>query len=123
MNGALVLAGALACSTGVGGQLGGFGEVGDVPVAEHIIDRSVLRSTATANALRAAETRHAVRCRSLAPGRPEMFFLWTMQWAVADCPSIDEPDRGVRVTFRYVQRLNGTVALRGTRVRAAVFPG
>lgn len=118
MNFSFVLAGTLAWSTAVGGDVGGFG---DLPASQHIIDRSVLGSAATSKALRAAETRHAVTCQNLAPGRPEMVFLWTMQWASADCPFVEDPGRGVRVRFRYVQKLNGEVALRRTRVRAAVF--
>lgn len=121
MNPSFVLAGVLAWSSSVGGDIGGFGDVGEFPRAQRIIDRTVLESAAVSEALRAAEARHAAICLDVVPRRPEVIFLWTMQKATADCPLVDDPGRGVRVTFRYVQKLNGKVALRRTRVRSVVL--
>ncbi len=110
MTPSFIIGGLLAASSPVG-------DFGGLPRAQPIIDRTTLRSASVADALRRAEARHAATCRDVVIGRPEMFLLWTLQWASAECPFVGDPRRGVKVTFRFVQKLDGTVELRRTRVR------
>ncbi len=110
MNPTFILGGLLAASA----PLSGFDEP---PKTQPIIDQASLQTPRVRAALRATETRYKATCRDTALGRPQMFLLWTLQWASAECPFVDDPSRGVRVTFRFAQMLDGTVDLRRTRVR------
>jgi len=100
------------------GPLSGFG---DLPQARPIVDQTLLHSAPVLEALAAAESDYAAACREAVLEPPLMFFLWTLQSASAICPLVNDPGLGVRVTFRFAQRFDGTVSLRRTRIRTVAF--
>ncbi|MBV1861938.1 MAG: hypothetical protein KUG77_26185 [Nannocystaceae bacterium] len=114
MNPTFIFGALLAAS----GLLTGFE---DLPATQPIIDHASLQSALVRDAMRTAETRYKVTCRSTALGHPQTFLLWTLQWASAECPFLDDPSSGVRVTLRFAKMLDGSVSLRRTRVRPVVF--